>query len=230
MGNNEYYSQSEEITMVLTLATTKGGTGKSTLALNLADDLQRRGATVEAVDLDPQKSLAEALKIRESHCHAKITCWEPSVDDALELISERSAAGVEVVVDTAGFDNKLLWAVLSISDIVLVPVLPSRYDINAALGFAGRLETFRQRYTKPRFRIVLNQWQDRTRASQLLLEDLRALHRIVPAIAPCLAPHTLYREAAQYGLGATTFKPREAAATDIRALTDNVIKLLSDNI
>ena len=48
--------------MIITVASTKGGPGKTTLSLCLADHWHRAGRTVEVLDVDPNRNLSQWLK------------------------------------------------------------------------------------------------------------------------------------------------------------------------
>jgi cellulose biosynthesis protein BcsQ len=60
--------------MIIVLAQTKGGVGKSTLAINLAIARARQGADVLLVDADEQATAADFTALRTAwltrlHCH-----------------------------------------------------------------------------------------------------------------------------------------------------------------
>ena len=104
---------------ILTLANSKGGAGKSTLALNLYDFLRAAGGQVALCDADPQQSLA-------------------TLPRRLELVNEsrldRSLPYQIVVVDTPPYQLIEQRQLLASSDFILIPVKPSLLDIMAARG------------------------------------------------------------------------------------------------
>jgi len=114
---------------VITVAQQKGGSGKTTLAVNLAVALVREGHSVAVLDTDPQGSLGRWFMTRR----------ERGVDD-MEF-STASAWGVSyeceklkkacdyVVVDTPPKVDADLRPALRESDLVIVPVSASQVDV-----------------------------------------------------------------------------------------------------
>jgi chromosome partitioning protein len=65
--------------VILSLATTKGGPGKTTLAMCLADYWRRQGVVVECLDSDPNKNLTSWLG-----ASSKIQCTAVGEDDVVD--------------------------------------------------------------------------------------------------------------------------------------------------
>lgn len=118
--------------MIITLGHTKGGVGKSTLALNIAIERLRSGADVLFIDGDlRQTSVSKAIGIRSS---GGITPTLPCVvlDDPrsfhhqVGLLKDKYQ---DLVIDVGGKDSSILRAALTVTDILLLPVAPESVEI-----------------------------------------------------------------------------------------------------
>lgn len=106
------------------VANLKGGSGKSTIAFNLAAWLARHGARPALVDLDPQKTLTDLVAVRRE---MEITPDLPSPSD--RLATEPTSSGTWTVVDVGAADRDGMAAAIARADLVLVPVLPGQADV-----------------------------------------------------------------------------------------------------
>lgn len=116
---------------VLTIASSKGGPGKTTVAMLLAGALAAEGCRVVALDADPTQAFARWAANAyegppfESHAEADET--------RLAHLIDRTAGSAEVViVDTAGFGNRAAAVAMTSADAVLVPALSGEADITEA--------------------------------------------------------------------------------------------------
>jgi len=117
---------------VIAIAGLKGGLGKSTIAANLAAELQALQRTVRVLDTDPQRTLV-AWAALGSGVLAKLV--EPfvaiSADRFVAHVRELRTSTERIVIDTPpGFPEPTLMAV-SVADLVLLPVTPSPLDLFA---------------------------------------------------------------------------------------------------
>jgi chromosome partitioning protein len=119
---------------VITIASTKGGVGKSTVAVNLAACFVRKNLPVALLDSDPQGSVGKWNKVREMI----IATGEklPSIfvasaqGESLALIaSERSNSGSLVLIDSAGVDDRTTRTALVRSDAILTLAAPTPIDL-----------------------------------------------------------------------------------------------------
>jgi chromosome partitioning protein len=116
---------------VLTIASSKGGPGKTTVAMLLAGSLADEGLRVVALDADPTQAFARWAANAyegapfESHAEADETRLAHLID------STASTADV-VIVDTAGFGNRAAAVAMTSADVVLVPALSGEADVTEA--------------------------------------------------------------------------------------------------
>jgi chromosome partitioning protein len=116
---------------IVTVASSKGGVGKTLISMILTARLATDGLRVAAIDADPNGALFDW----------RANVWEgPAFDveaepDAARLahrIPDLAATIDVVVVDTAGFGNQAAAAAIASADAVIVPMLASRADITEA--------------------------------------------------------------------------------------------------
>ena len=140
---------------IVSLASTKGGVGKTTLAYVLATEVARRLAhatsagpagdgalpsgspwrgRVTCIDADPNRTLAQVLHLTRDPL---ITCVESDSERLLGDLRRAQAEADLVVIDLEGTANQAMLYAAGKSDLVLVPAQPSRFDVVEAVKTIG---------------------------------------------------------------------------------------------
>lgn len=119
----------------ITVMNAKGGCGKSTLATNLASYYASQGASVVLADFDPQQSSLDWLQRRPSRVPAILGL--AAHDGGLKGLPR--SADVVIMDAPARSHGPELTALLKRTETVLVPVLPSTIDMQAAARFLDEL-------------------------------------------------------------------------------------------
>ncbi|MFI0396243.1 ParA family partition ATPase [Paracoccus jiaweipingae] len=205
---------------IITVAQQKGGSGKTTLAVNLAVALRGRGFTVALVDTDPQGSLGrwfiERLETRgadEGIEFSTSSAWGASYES--DKLKKRFDF---VIIDTPPKIDSDLRPALRVADLVLVPVAGSQVDLWATEGVLD----LSHRERRPTL-LVLNRIRPNTR----LAEDVAAQAAGLDAdlAQTRLANRVTYAET--LGLGQGVAESRNKPAQDeIAALLDEVLARL----
>lgn len=116
---------------VLTVASTKGGAGKTTMVMALAGTLSAEGLRVAVVDADPNRAYASWSE--GAYEGAPVTVRAEADEARLAAAIDELAPAVELVlVDTAGFGNRAALLAIAAADAVLIPCTPSRADVEQA--------------------------------------------------------------------------------------------------
>ena len=124
---------------IVTIASSKGGVGKTVLAACLATNLAARGYHVAVVDADPNASLADWYSV---YSGPAITCMTESGHVEVVDVAQREADRRDVtLVDTAGFGSLTASAAIAAADHVLIPVMADRGSVREAIRTARQVES-----------------------------------------------------------------------------------------
>lgn len=180
----------------------KGGSGKTTIATNLAARFAAVGKQPVLMDLDPQGSSTRWLKQRREELPAihGIAGFERSatVTRSWQLRIPQDS-GVVIVDTPAALDTQRIPEVTRGADAILVPVMPSDIDIHAAAKcIADLLLVGKVRRSQGRLGIIANRVRSNTLISQTLMRFLKSLD--IPLVAT-LRDTQNYVRAAQAGTG-----------------------------
>jgi chromosome partitioning protein len=118
--------------LTLTVLSLKGGSGKTTLSLNLAGAAQRDGGPIVLADADPQHSLSEALASRTPS--APYSCVSTALPKLFPFKQECQRQGARMlIIDTPPVISPDLSQAVNFSDLCVVVARPTLLDLNAAV-------------------------------------------------------------------------------------------------
>lgn len=131
--------------MILTVGNTKGGVGKTTLALNLAIARALAGRAVWFVDGDRQGTGQMALTLRaDSAVQPFVACAQYVEGMTLrQQVRETGAKFADVVIDVGGRDSTALRAALAVTEVLVTPLAPRSLDVWALADMAALIEEAR---------------------------------------------------------------------------------------
>lgn len=116
--------------MIIGVLNQKGGVGKTTLSIGIAAELARQGARVLLIDADPQGSSLDWAAAREGAALFSIVGLpRATIHKEIENLRQNYD---HVVIDGPPRVTDLARSAIMASDIVVIPVQPSPYDIWAA--------------------------------------------------------------------------------------------------
>src|SRR5450830_1478461 len=129
---------------IITVGSTKGGVGKTTLALNIAIARALAGRDVWLIDADRQGTASTALAIRgEAGKLPAIATAHYADGGQLRTQLHQRGKFQDIVIDAGGRDSTALRAALVLSDLVLVPFQPRSIDVWAVADIAALIEEAR---------------------------------------------------------------------------------------
>lgn len=144
--------------MILTIGNTKGGVGKTTLAVQLAIARAMKGRDVWLIDGDRQGTASAAIAARtESGQQPGIACAQYVEGQALRgQVQQQRSKFDDIIIDVGGRDSAALRAALVLSDVLLVPFAPRSYDVWALDDMAALVDEARSVRDGLRAYAVLN--------------------------------------------------------------------------
>ena len=180
---------------VICLAQQKGGSGKTTIAANLAVEFRRRGLKVALLDTDPQGSLGRWFLARRERLGEAGMEFSTASAWGVGYECEKQKKLVDVViVDTPPKVDADLRPALREANLVLAPVATSMVDLWATDGVFDLVAREGRRAM-----IVLNRVKVGTRLGVTVAE---AAARVGGVLEATLAQRVAYAEALGLGLGA----------------------------
>ncbi len=204
---------------VVTLVSNKGGTGKTTLATNLAAALGRRGNTV-LVDADPQGSALHWSNVARANGEDFVEVLAAGADIARHGRRLRASHDFVLIDCPPAIDAPQSRAALAACDLALVPVLPSPVDLWATSHIAAAVRRTARGTASVKIRLIVNQLEPRTTLSRVVGGALAELE--VPALETRIRRRSVYRNCmlegrTVYGMGA---RGRSAVAEIEQLLTE----------
>lgn len=194
---------------VLTLASQKGGAGKTTTAIHLAVAAARQGYKVTLLDLDPQKSAWKWRQVREESMpevhSSSIGELEAQVDAA------RHARMDFLILDTPPHTDSTSIKALEVAQFCLVPVQPSMLDVQAVSNTIRLVKANGAKAAAVLSRVP-HQGNDAN-------DTEAALVRLGLAVAPMrVGDRAAFRRSLPSGEAVIEYEPKGKAASEIEAL------------
>lgn len=211
---------------ILTVCNQKGGSGKTTTIMQLGGSMARRGLTTLIIDADPQGTA---------------TRWAASASDENPFpcsVVGLSAAGAKVHREVAKFagnydlilidcppaaDSPIPQSALLVSDLALVPLVPSPLDLWASVGIREVISRMSDINEGLQARLLLNQAQPNQNLTKESLEVLAEF-----GIELCQTQwrqRAVFRQSAVWGQTVHDLG-NAAAKVEVEALSDELLQLL----
>ena len=201
--------------MIITVAHTKGGVGKSTLAWNLAHSFLELGKKVTMIDLDFQQTLYFLNAMRGGG----LNVLQPqSVSELLEVTLTKPDDTDIFIVDVGGFDSDINRSAIDIAHKVVIPISESVTEVLGFKTFEGILA--HMVLDAKDFRVVLNNIHPLTKNFNTIKEALGENYTLMHSI---IRSRKIYKTT--LGFGSSVFDTRdETAKNEIRGVRDELIR------
>lgn len=199
--------------MIVVFVSSKGGAGKSTLAVSLAVEWAQQGLRVLVLDADPQGTSLAWSGVRAAAELAGPTVL--AVGDNVRSVLVDVASDYDlIIVDTAGRQSKRVIAALREADVAVLPCLPGGPDVWA---LAETVETVREvQEIRPELRAGIT--VNCTTSTNLSKSASDAIADLGVPVLATVGRRTAIAEAVTAGQSVVEREPTSIAANEIRDL------------
>jgi len=215
---------------IILFGSTKGGVGKSTLCANVAVALAEQAYDCMIVDADQQASITGWWADRKIDYPDKTKIWciqkYLEIDTTLEDLSTRYQ---HVLVDVPGRSSEELRSALSVADIVIIPVKPSKFDMDSFHQMNILISKARGINKKMQCYAVINLAPTNPKGTEI--EEARSVIALYPDVTQLqqnIFDRKCYRDSIALGLSVLELPEKsnsiKLAQNEIRALVKEVIK------
>jgi chromosome partitioning protein len=205
---------------VIAVIAQKGGTGKTTLALSLAVEAQRRGLAAAVIDLDPQATATNWGDRRDAETPVIVSAQPARLRHVLDAAREQGAQ--LVLIDTPARSEQAALEAAKAACLILVPCRPAIYDLETVattaelVGYAGGRPVA----------VILNGVPPRGGKGEQAADVIRSL-----TLSVCPASfgyRAAFNDAGALGLTAAEYDPEGKAAHEIELVYEFVSKLAKE--
>ena len=216
--------------MIIAIGNTKGGVGKTTLAVQLAIIRATAGREVWLIDGDRQGTAAAAIAARsEAGKLPGIACAQyPDGPNLRAQVQQQRDKWDDIIIDVGGRDSTALRAALILADTLLVPFAPRSYDVWALDDMAALIDEARSVRDGLRAVAVMNQADpgdhstDNAEAAAAVKDVPQFIYLPIP-----IRRRKAFSNAGGAGLAVSELTPRDPKAiAEISALANAVFNPL----
>ena len=200
--------------MIYVVGGIKGGSGKTTVATNLAVALTLEGRDVLLVDADDQETATDFSAWRNERTEGRTgyTSVQLTGQQARQELQRLAGKFEDVVIDTGGRDTTSQRAALTVADLYLVPFNPRSFDVWTLQKVARLIQEIQTVNPKLKSFAFLNRADSRGSDNQDAADALSDTEALQYLDAP-LGNRKAYSNAAAQGLGVLELKPEDTKAS-----------------
>lgn len=206
--------------MIIGVLNQKGGVGKTTLSVNLAACLARTGARVLLIDADPQGSALDWAAARQGTPLFSVVGFPRATIH--KEIAQLGQGYDHIVIDGPPRVTDLARSAIMASDIVVIPVQPSPYDIWAAEEVVKLVTEARVYKENIKSVFVVNRKITNTAIGRDVREALAAYP--VHVLDASVAQRVVFAEAAAQGQAIFEIDPTGPAVAEIEAVAAELME------
>jgi chromosome partitioning protein len=213
---------------LITVFNQKGGCGKTTITMNLAGALVQRGYATLVVDMDPQGTANRWASAApdERPFPASVMSLAPMEGKMHREVKNHVETHDVILIDCPpAMSSAAPTSAMLVSDLALIPVIPSPADIWAAEAAKTLAEAAQVINPNIRIRIVANMVQKSTSLARDLMEMLEE-DKEFPLLKTSFALRAAFREAQILGSTVHLVPRAKAAIDEVEAMTNEVLALL----
>lgn len=205
---------------VISVACSKGGSGKTTVAINLAVSAAKRGWRVLLVDCDPQGSTRKWFGLRTIVEGPEFV--ESRLRDLSSLVSRSKQQGFDlVIVDVAGNDSVAFFQAFRATDLVVIPVAPVKIEAEEA----GKVQRAAKAASCDHITVLVRTTQPSSWRNRYWIEKYPKL------VAPVVLRHLIaYADSYARGEGVLETYPGSVPSIEVEAMLDYLMTRITGGV
>ena len=211
---------------VISILNQKGGVGKTTISVNLASAIAKKGKSVLLVDADPQGSALDWFASRSDEMEPLfpvVGCAKPNLH---KTIPDLGKGRDVVVIDGAPRVTDLARAAIMASDLVLIPVQPSPYDVWAAEEVVKLIKEAQIYRPEIQAAFVINRKIAKTAIGREIVDALEGFE--IEVLDSTLSQRVVYAESAAVGVAVFEQDSKSYATREVNRLAKEVLNVLGE--
>lgn len=212
--------------MIISILNQKGGSGKTTIAVNLARGLQLEGHKVLIIDADSQASARDWYAAGNAELTPVVGIDRPTLEKDIRLFNKDYDF---IIIDGPPKLENMAIAAIKCSNIVLIPVQPSPYDIWATEDLVDLIKA-RQSLANgcPKAAFIISRRIVNTKLGKAIRSVLSEYE--LPVFTHGTYQRTAYAKTVETGSTVLDTKPNSDAAQEVRAIVAELKEFINDTI
>jgi len=209
---------------IITIAHQKGGVGKSTIALNLAIELNKK-YDLKVIDLDYQKSITIFNETRKEKKLKPLNIIH--IEHQKELIDVLKNNNELILIDSGGFDSDLNRIAIIGADLVITPVSNNLIEIYGLEAFKKILKELKEIEPEIKSYILLNNIDPKTtKAIKELKKYIQKNEEYFSLFDTVLRRRAVFAKSFEKGKNVIEIDKKSKASKELKKLIKNIEKIL----
>ena len=204
--------------MVIAIVSAKGGTGKSTITLNLAGAFLKIKRKVLIVDTDPQGSITQWAAIRKQEEPDILSVSARGFDKKSKKLAKRYEI---ILIDTPPTFKKSMRSVIHAADRLIIPVSPGLADYWSTEQLLDFYRAEKEKRLNLDARLLISRIDRRTRLGRDFRFFLERLS--IPIFMTEIPQRVIYSESWHEGLTVDRLQPNGSGTKDFRLLVKEIL-------
>ena len=207
--------------MIIVIAHTKGGVGKSTIAWNIATALNS-SQNIEVVDLDFQRTLTYINEYRDKQLVVKSFNTLKAFESYLRADNNQRIS----IVDVGGFDSEINRMAMVIADLIITPVSDANTELLGLIRFDKILKEISQAIGENiKVSILLNNINPQKKNLDELKNHIKE-NELFTLFDTILRTRADYGKALDNGLGIIEYKKESKGAAEMESFLTEINQLI----
>ena len=211
--------------MIITITSQKGGSGKTTVGINLALVMAglKLNGNVALIDTDEQRSCIETL---QSHGpRENLTLYEVA-EKPHRLIEKIKSDHDVIIIDTPPHSQEVVYQSAAVSNLVLMPLQPSPLDVRGVAKTVKAMEFIKKNHNPNLLcRFLINRANPRAILSNDIRETLTKFYPY-PTLDSVLQDREIYKRSLISGKSVFEYDKAGPASLEIEKLINEIIALI----